>query len=112
MTSDPWVLEVVSSGYRLEFTARSPPFRGVTQTPLPADPSQQEALLQEIKSLVAKGAVVRLEGRVQEGFYSTFFLTTKKSGEWRPILNLKPLNHFIRPLCFRMETLAAVLIVL
>ena len=112
VTSDPWVLEVVSSGYCLEFTARPPPFRGVTRTPLPADPVQREALLQEIKSLVAKGAVVCHEGPGQEGFYSTFFLTTKKSGEWRPILNLKPLNHFICPSRFRMETLTAVIKVL
>ena len=35
--------------------------------------------------------------------------TMKKSGEWRPILNLKPLNAFIKPKNFLMETLAAVI---
>ena len=30
VTSDPWVLKVVASGYHLKFTASPPPFRGVT----------------------------------------------------------------------------------
>ena len=55
---------------------------------------------------------MRLEGPGREGFYSTFFLTMKKSGEWRSILNLKPLNHFIRPRRFHIETLTAVIKVL
>ena len=37
------------------------------------------------------------------------FLTPKKSGLWRPILNLKPLNAFMHPPPFRMETLKAIL---
>ena len=41
---------------------------------------------------------------------STFFLVPKKdAGMWRPILNLKPLNGFIRPKHFRAETLRAIL---
>lgn len=39
----------------------------------------------------------------------TFFLTTKKSGKGRPILNRKPLNVFIRHRNFRTETIDAVI---
>jgi hypothetical protein len=39
----------------------------------------------------------------------SFFLTEKKTGDWRPIINLKPLNQFIRPVRFRMESLSTVL---
>ena len=44
----------------------------------------------------------------QIAFHSPFFLTTK-SGDWRPILNLKRLNKYIKPPSFKMASLAAVL---
>ena len=109
VTADPWVLEVVSLGYRLEFTAR--PFGSHSNPPPSGSRSTGSAPLGD-QFLGSQGAVVRLEGPGWEGFYSTFFLTTKESGEWRPILNLKPLNQFICPHRFRMETLTAVIKVL
>jgi hypothetical protein len=41
VTSDQWVLEVVASGYRLEFTDRPPSYRGVRYTQLPKEPAQR-----------------------------------------------------------------------
>lgn len=111
VTSDRWVLGVVSEGYRLEFTSPPPPFHRIRSTPIPVEAAKALALLDEVVSLVKKEAVSRIMDEAS-GLYSTFFLTTKKSGEWRPILNLKPLNAFIRPRAFRMETLSAVLNVL
>ena len=63
VTSNQWVLNTITKGYQLEFTA-SPP-------------------------------VARMH--------------KEESGEWQPILNLKSLNHYIRPRKFRMETRAAVI---
>ena len=64
------------------------------------------ALEQEIPSLVEKRAVRQVPPAKQFlGFLSSFFHTPKKAvGEWRPIINLKPLNKFVRPKRFRMET--------
>ena len=45
----------------------------------------------------------------QEGFYSTFFLVPKKSGELRPVLNLRPLNQYLKTKHFKMDTLSKVL---
>ena len=43
-------------------------------------------------------------------FRSSFFLTTKKDGSLRMILNLKPLNkNFVCPKHFRMDTLGVIL---
>ncbi len=102
----------MSRGYSIEFTAPPPSFQGIRRTPVPRDPPRRKALLQEIDTLLTKRAIVQLPNLAPSGFYSTFFLTPKKSGEWRPILNLKPLNKYIRPRRFRMETLRAVVGVL
>jgi hypothetical protein len=58
-------------------------------TPVPREPAKGLALLEEVKALLAKDAITRIHGKASDGFFSTFFLTAKKS--------------------FRMETLAAVL---
>ena len=117
VTSDPWVLAVVQYGLRIVFTSPPPQQCRVRVTPLPQETDKRDALLKELMELISKKAVVRIQGSVkslssQEGFFSTFFLTPKKSGEWRPILNLKPLNVFMRPPSFKMETLAAILLAL
>ena len=112
MTSDPWVLSVVRFGYRLEFTATPPRSSAVRVTEIPQETVKREALLEELRELLAKNAIVQVQGPSLPGFFSTFFLTPKRSGAWRPILNLKPLNAFMRPPPFRMETLKAILLAL
>ena len=43
------------------------------------------------------------------GFYSRLFLVEKATGGWRPVIDLSPLNRFVRQTQFRMETVASVL---
>ena len=43
------------------------------------------------------------------GFYSTFFLVPKKKGKMRPVINLRPLNKYLRKTHFKMDTLSKVL---
>ncbi len=45
----------------------------------------------------------------QGGFYYHYFLATKRTGGFHPILNLHGLNSFIRVAKFRMETLTSIL---
>jgi hypothetical protein len=100
---------VVLSGYQIEFTA-VPPRRPVKRvTRLPHDETKRQALLSEISELLLKQAIYRIPADARGGFWASFFLTKKKSGEWRPILNLKPLNAFVKPQSFRMQTLKQVL---
>ena len=54
----------------------------------------------EVRSLLEKGAIVRAQG---EGFLSEICLIPKKSGGFRPIINLKGLNNFIAYRHFKME---------
>ena len=44
------------------------------------------------------------------GYYSHYFLAMKKTGSFRPILNLRGLNPYLLVEKFRMETLASILL--
>ena len=43
------------------------------------------------------------------GFYSNAFMVRKASGGWRPVIDLKQLNHHIDASHFRMHTISSVL---
>ncbi|XP_071823040.1 uncharacterized protein [Apostichopus japonicus] len=107
-----WVLDVVKGGYKIEFSSTPPQYGLLTATPVPEIPEKRAALEDEINSLLKKGAITRVTAANADGplFRSSFFLTPKKNGTWRPIVNLRPLNRrFIRPERFRMETLTSIL---
>ena len=73
VTSDPWVLSVVRFGYRLEFTATPPRPSAVLVTEIPQETGKREALLEELRELLAKNAIVRVQGSSLAGFFSTAF---------------------------------------
>ena len=99
-TSDPWVLETVARGYRLQFQQRPPPFTRIRMTTV-KDPVQADYLTEEIKSMLEKRAIARVGSHEQRtGFYSTYFLVPKKDGGLCPILDL--LNAYLKSLPFKM----------
>ena len=54
--------------------------------------------------MIQKGAVEEVDPRSSvEGFYSRLFLVPKKDGKHRPVINLRPLNAFLRHQHFKME---------
>ena len=74
----------------------------------PAKPSyilhRVDLLIQEeVKALLAKGAIQACGPQPQESFYSTLFLVPKKGGQMRPVINLKKLNEWVAPQHFKME---------
>ena len=59
--------------------------------------------------MVMKGAL-EIVPDPDPGFYSCLFLVEKVSGGWRPVIDLSPLNEFIRQTPFKIETAASVLL--
>ena len=101
MTKDPWVLSTVYYGFKLEFIS-DPPFQRSIPPNASMDDVQVALCSAEVEALLKKGAVV--ETKEEGGYVSRFFLAPKKGpNEWRPIINLKPLNQFLRYRHFKME---------
>ena len=97
---------VVTEGYKIPFDPL-PQFRGIRHTPLSGE--YGHILLEEVDALLAKGAIEPVLDQAMGGFYSTYFLVPKKTGDLRPILNLKPINGQIKRPSFKMETVASVM---
>ncbi|XP_029924002.1 uncharacterized protein LOC115371027 [Myripristis murdjan] len=108
LEADPWVVSTMTHGYRIQFLRRPP----VTRTPLfttVADPHQGAALQAELSTLLEKGAIREVaSGDQRAGFFSRYFLAPKRDGGLRPILDLRGLNQYLRPLRCRILTVPRV----
>lgn len=103
-----WITRVVRSGFRLLWSDSKPPrLRRPPPSRLLGDPSAQAALDREVLALQAKGAVESVFLSSSPGFYGRLFVVPKRTGGWRPVLDLSPLNVFLRKIRFRMETPAS-----
>ena len=89
---------------RISFSSRPPLSSPSRATPRSLGREQTVALEEEIQSLLQKGAIRRCPRRAA-GFYSTMFVTPKKGGSWRPIINLRSLNCYVITPHFKMETI-------
>lgn len=106
---DPWVISTLTHGYRLQFRRR-PPTSGRVKMTIIRDPAKALALDQELSTLLAKGAIEPVDPQEHpRGFYSTYFLVEKKTGGFRPVLDLRGLNKFLKVIPFRMLTTTDVL---
>lgn len=108
-TPDIWVLSTLSRGYRLQFRRR-PPTSGRVRMTVIHDLAKAQALNREISTLLAKGAIVPVDPRRDPGgFYSKYFLVPKKTGDLRPVLDLRGLNRFLKVIPFHMLSTREVL---
>ncbi|CAJ0958925.1 unnamed protein product [Ranitomeya imitator] len=102
---DKWVRELVSSGYKIEFSSIPPPHFFQSSPPK----SRSSHLLQAIQALQKDGVIAPVPRDQRfKGFYANLFVVPKKDGTLRPILDLKLLNKFVRVRHFRMDSLHSV----
>ena len=70
----------------------------------------KEYILEEVQSLLEKHAIEHVpKDQEGQGYYSTFFIVPKKDGGFRPILNLRELNTYLKVPHFKMETLKTII---
>ncbi|KAJ1121781.1 hypothetical protein NDU88_000300 [Pleurodeles waltl] len=103
ITKDKWVLYIVAHGYSLLFK-QSPPHLPPTKD----NPSHLSLLRKEALALLRKNAIEKVPpARRGQGVYSRYFLVAKmgREGVFRPILDLRLLNKYIRKQKFRMLAL-------
>ena len=68
-----------------------------------AHPGQEHLLNEEILTLLSKGAIAKVPlTQAGGGFFLTMFLVPKE-GNYRPVINLRSLNRFLRVSHFKME---------
>ncbi|KAI9554908.1 reverse transcriptase [Daphnia sinensis] len=106
ITDDPWVLETVSEGLKIDFI--SEPTRGALPLHVAMSKEMGQVCDDEVASLISKRAIVEINDG-SEGWVHSFFAVPKKTkGKFRPIINLKPLNRHIQYVHFKMENLETV----
>ena len=99
----PWHRHTLEIGLRWHWHQLPPLTNQPKFIRLPPDSMKQDILLAEIKALVDKRALIPADPSIP-GFYSHLFLVPKKTGGFRPVIDLKALNKFVICRTFRMET--------
>ena len=94
------------SGYKIEFVCE--PFQVQKPNKIVFSDEEKQLIDLEVHKMFQKGAIRHaLFGPKQ--FISNLFVIPKKNGELRPVINLKPLNEFVRYQHFKMEGLNSLL---
>ena len=109
LTSDPWILNAVR-GYKLDL--ESDPEQSFVPTPLRLDPSEQDALDNEVLEFIKMGIVEDCPAFESDSYYSTLFTRPKEDGSIRVILNLKGLTSHMEKVHFKMETVRDVILMM
>lgn len=102
-SKDPWIVGVVSEGFSIDF--HSLPLQLCSPPELFVGESQSAVIEAEVHSLLQKNAI---EEASVVGFISSIFAIPKKSGGFRPVINLRALNKFVVYEHFKMEGIPTV----
>ena len=108
---EPWVVQVNHHGYSIPWESQ-PPLSRVPVAFNSYQPGSDRfmALQDAVAAMISKEAVELAPD--SPGFYSRMFIVPKSTGGWRPIIDLSPLNQFVRKTKFKMETPKTVLLAL
>ena len=105
ITSDSWILNTIK-GCRIDFDSDIDFHSSNVRTSF--SPSEDLVIQKEIKKLLGMGAVEQIP-ESQRYYVSPIFVTPKKDGSVRMILNLKRLNQSVEYVHYKMDTLETAL---
>ena len=105
VSHDPFILEAVSYGMTIDFV--DTPYQENIPPNCAMSKEMEQACDLEISELLTKHAIVPVLDS-SAGFYSSIFFVPKKTGGFRPIINLKRLNSFVRYEHFKLESMESV----
>ena len=100
MEADPWIVSTIRHGYNLEFNTK--PL--LSTSPVWGLNSKHPQVNLEIEKMLLKGALEEVQNHHSPGFYSRIFVVPKKTGDLRPVIDLKILNTHLKSKPFKMET--------
>ena len=100
LSADPWILRAIQ-GYHLELHPQ--PTQNSVPSSRPLSASEQQAMSQEVQSLLEKEAVRSVDSWEPPGFASAVFVVPKAGGKMRPVVDLRILNSFLPYHHFKME---------
>ena len=105
--TNDWVLSVVEKGYTIPL--KSAPNQKKYPTNPPSSGNAYEVLVHEANQLKLKNAVISVASLPGQ-YISSYFAVPKprKIDQFRPILNLKFFNDYVKKYTFTMETLSNV----
>ena len=101
------IQQVVRQGHRIAFSRVPPLSQPGDAKETRWDRDRMTAIRTEVRDLVRKKAVRKVswqEAMKKPGYYSRMFCVSKADGSKRPIINLRPMNRFVRKEKFKMET--------
>ena len=101
ITSDKFIIDIIRYGLRLNFSQQPP-----EKAPFEYKRPEKEFRIIDLEIIKLQSKGVISHSPIETGdYFSNLFLTPKKDGSFRTILNLKYLNLVCETHHFKMETL-------
>ena len=109
LRASPEIIKLVKYGHEIKFDIKPCLTRPKFEYATILSPDKMDVVRNEISSLLSKNAIKIVPEHIANkklGVYSKLFCVPKPGvNNWRPVINLKPLNKFIKKENFKMETL-------
>ena len=105
MGASIWSQRLIRRGFRLLWADQKPALHKYPiQFQAPTSWEEHQVVQTEVDEMLAKGAIEPVYNPSSPGFYSRLFTIPKSSGGFRPILDLAPLNRYLRKMKFKMDS--------